>query len=482
MPECGSIVDGVVRYPLSGINVVIVGAGLGGLQAAVECWRKGHEVQVLEKGEAISEAGDVIRLGPNSYAILKEYPTMLQEWDQFAFDVETCFCHRDGKFAIPKAEFEHHLPGVATHVIWPIRAKPIASRRDLALMFLGQCKRLGIPVTYGVNITQYSEDGKGTATAHAEDGRTFTGDVVIAADGIGSKSCGVTLGKPVRAVSTGYCADRVMYSTEHIKDAPALQKAIAELERPQLRMYTAPDMYLVFLLSKTHIFLGITHKDDGTAVESWSSTVTPEQTADVMPDKESWDPVLMEAIHSTPPNTVVRWKLCCRNPQPKWHSDGGHIIQVGDAAHSFIPSSGNGASMALEDAMSLPECLRLGGKDRISLAIRVHQLLRYERTSLLQHNGFVNRRQVHRDMNEILKDERQPMLLGKWVWTHHAEKYVTENFENAGLAVEGGKPFKNTNLPVGHQVQPWSIEEEEEKEKSGIFVEDLKNTGDWGLI
>ncbi|KAJ0353691.1 hypothetical protein COL154_012025 [Colletotrichum chrysophilum] len=138
--------------------------------------------------------------------------------------------------------------------------------------------------------------------------------------------------------------------------------------------------------------------------------------------------------------------------------------------------------MALEDAMSLPECLRLGGKDRIALAVRVHQLLRFERTSLLQHNGFVNRRQVHRDMKEILKDERQPMLLGKWVWTHHAEKYVTENFENACLAVEGGKPFKNTNLPVGHQVQPWSIEEEEEKEKSGIFVEDLKNTGDWGLI
>lgn len=104
--------------------------------------------------------------------------------------------------------------------------------------------------------------------------------------------------------------------------------------------------------------------------------MTPEQTADVMPDKENWDPVLMEAIHSTPPNTVVRWKLCCRNPQPKWHSDGGHIIQVGDAAHSFIPSSGNGASMALEDAMSLPECLRLGGKDRIALAVRVHQLLR----------------------------------------------------------------------------------------------------------
>lgn len=164
---------------------------------------------------------------------------MLQEWDQFAFDPEACFCHRDGRFAVPKAEFEHHLPGVATHVIWPIRAKPIVSRRDLAMMFLGQCKRLGIPVTYGVDITHYSEDGEGSATAHAQDGRSFIGDVVIAADGIGSKSCSVTLGKPVRAVSTGYCADRVMYSTDHIKDAPALQKAIAELQRPQLRMYTA---------------------------------------------------------------------------------------------------------------------------------------------------------------------------------------------------------------------------------------------------
>ncbi|KAJ3962254.1 hypothetical protein N0V92_000985 [Colletotrichum tropicale] len=239
MSVSGSIKDGIVRYPPSGINVVIVGAGLGGLQTAVECWRKGHEVQVLEKGDAISKAGDIISLNPNSYATLKEYPTMLQEWDRFAFDVEMWFCHRDGRAAMPKSEFEHNRPGVATHVIWPIRAKPVASRRDMAIMLLGQCERLGIPVKYGINITRYSEDGKGSATAHAEDGRSFTGDLVVAADGIGSKSCSVTLGEPVRAVSTGYCADRVMYTTDHIKDAPALQKAIAELERPQMRLYTA---------------------------------------------------------------------------------------------------------------------------------------------------------------------------------------------------------------------------------------------------
>ncbi|OHF01552.1 hypothetical protein CORC01_03042 [Colletotrichum orchidophilum] len=482
MPESGVIVDGVVRYPPTGIKVVIVGAGLGGLQAAVECWRKGHDVQVLEKGPAISEAGDVVRLGPNSYATLKEYPTMLQEWDKFAYDANMSLRYPDGRFAFPVAEFEHHLPGVATHAIWPIRAKPMVSRRDVALMFLGQCRRLSIPVTYNVDIIDYSEDGKGTATAHASDGRKFTGDVVVAADGIASKAYNITLGHPVRAVSTGYCADRVMYSTEHVKDAPALQKALDELERPQLRMYSAPELYIVFLLAKDRLFLGITHEDDGTAVESWSSTITTEQIAEAIPDSANWDPEVMEAIRCTPPNTVVRWKLCCRNPQEKWTSDGGHIIQLGDAAHSFIPSSGSGASMALEDGISLPECLRLGGKERIALATRAHQLLRWERTSLQQHNGFANRRQIHRDMAEIVKDKRPPMLMGKWVWTHNAEKYATERFEEAVIAIETGKPFKNTNIPLGHKVQPWTIEEEFEKEKSGVFVEDLRVEGDWGLV
>jgi ribulose 1,5-bisphosphate synthetase/thiazole synthase len=51
------IVDGILRYPSTGLDIIIVGAGLGGMMPAIECWRKGHEVQIIEKESALSTAG-----------------------------------------------------------------------------------------------------------------------------------------------------------------------------------------------------------------------------------------------------------------------------------------------------------------------------------------------------------------------------------------------------------------------------------------
>lgn len=53
----GDIFDGVKRAPVNGIKAVIIGAGVAGLQAALECWRKGIDVVVIEKSEKISPHG-----------------------------------------------------------------------------------------------------------------------------------------------------------------------------------------------------------------------------------------------------------------------------------------------------------------------------------------------------------------------------------------------------------------------------------------
>ena len=53
----GTIVHGVQRFPENNIKVVVVGAGVGGLQAALECWRKGCEVVVLERAKNLSPVG-----------------------------------------------------------------------------------------------------------------------------------------------------------------------------------------------------------------------------------------------------------------------------------------------------------------------------------------------------------------------------------------------------------------------------------------
>lgn len=52
-----SLVDGVERCPLLDVKVVVIGGGVGGLLAALECWRKGCDVVVLEKSKDISPLG-----------------------------------------------------------------------------------------------------------------------------------------------------------------------------------------------------------------------------------------------------------------------------------------------------------------------------------------------------------------------------------------------------------------------------------------
>ena len=90
-----------------------------------------------------------------------------------------------------------------------------------------------------------------------------------------------------------------------------------------------------------------------------------------------WDPAFLALIQRTPADSVVDWRLLWRDPQPNWVSECGRIVQIGDAAHSFLPTSANGGTQACEDAISLAACLSLGGKHAIPLATRVHNKLRY---------------------------------------------------------------------------------------------------------
>lgn len=57
----------LTRYPETGITVLIVGAGVGGLVSAMECWRKGHSIQILERSVTPVYTGDIYLLAVNLY-------------------------------------------------------------------------------------------------------------------------------------------------------------------------------------------------------------------------------------------------------------------------------------------------------------------------------------------------------------------------------------------------------------------------------
>lgn len=92
---------------------------------------------------------------------------------------------------------------------------------------------------------------------------------------------------------------------------------------------------------------------------------------------QGWVPWLNELIKNTPDMGAVDYKLMWRDPSPTWASKHGRVVQIGDAAHAFLPTSAAGATMAMEDGFSLATCLQLGGKSNVSLAVKIHNELRY---------------------------------------------------------------------------------------------------------
>lgn len=81
-------------------------------------------------------------------------------------------------------------------------------------------------------------------------------------------------------------------------------------------------------------------QDDGTAEESWSQRVNPEEVLKFTATVPDWPEVADRVIRTTPASELVDWKMMWRDPQPKWTSPGGRVIQLGDAAHTFLPDSG----------------------------------------------------------------------------------------------------------------------------------------------
>jgi 2-polyprenyl-6-methoxyphenol hydroxylase-like FAD-dependent oxidoreductase len=101
--------------------------------------------------------------------------------------------------------------------------------------------------------------------------------------------------------------------------------------------------------------------NSNTSSESWTATLSSSTVADqVLRDSTDWDPALISLIRNTPEETINDWLLMFRDPQPNWVSPKGRVVQCGDSAHPFLPTSANGATQAMEDAVSLAAALRLG--------------------------------------------------------------------------------------------------------------------------
>jgi hypothetical protein len=172
---------------------------------------------------------------------------------------------------------------------------------------------------------------------------------------------------------------RAAYPREALESNPRVKEffKLQPGNEPIVRTWLGPSTYALTLSREDVMVWIMNHDVTGSEKESWNNTIDKQEVLDgmeTMPgmEKVKWAPIFRELVETTPDNTIVNFELLWRNPQPSWTSPGARVIQIGDAAHSYLPASGNGATQAIEDAISIASCLQIGGKENIPQSVRVH--------------------------------------------------------------------------------------------------------------
>jgi len=323
-------------------KVLIIGAGIGGLTAAIALRQAGFHVDVFERAAELKEIGAGIGLSANAMRVLGHLGLLQQLLDR-GTPIKSIIAYTSrGNLLSNLPANLADAPTVCLH-----RAElqqTLLSALPSACIYLGeQFVRL--------------EATNNRVTAHFSTGRTASGDVLIGADGLRSR---------VRAqlVGDGEPAYRGYQCWRGVCDLPA-SEMLTETLGPGLRLGVVP--------------IG----RRGTAW--WCTANEAELASDGPADAKAkllhwlanWHQPVPEVIRATDPTTIIKTAIYDRRPVKFWSQ--GCCTLLGDAAHPTTPNLGQGGCMAIEDSVILTRCLAHFSDP--AAALRVYQQLRYARTT-----------------------------------------------------------------------------------------------------
>ncbi|NLY65523.1 MAG: NAD(P)-binding protein [Alcaligenaceae bacterium] len=357
---------------MSGEKILISGAGIGGLTAALALLRKGFEVQVLEQASELKEVGAGLQLSPNVLRALfnlgleqalkavavapmgKEIRLWNtgQTWKLFDLGADCLERYGYPYFMIYRPDLhrvlyqavEQQQPGV---IVLGARVKSVTQEGDAVL-------------------------------ATTEDGPSYRGQAMIAADGVHSPIRNQHFGED-RAEFSGCMAWRGVIPVD---------KLPAHLRRNAGVNWVGPGGHVInYTLHGGELmnFVGILERDDWT-VESWTSEGSHEECHN---DFAGWH----DDIHSMIANIDIpfKWALMGRRPLEKWVK--GRIALLGDAAHPTLPFLAQGAGMAIEDGYVIADALAQNGS--VEKALQAFERARLERCTQIVEKSTENGRRFH---------------------------------------------------------------------------------------
>jgi salicylate hydroxylase len=225
---------------------------------------------------------------------------------------------------------------------------------------------------------------KGTVTL--DGGETLDADIIIGADGIHSVLRQAVVGVPREAIPTGTSAYRMLLPAECLSglDVP---KDILDLAKPVTTMIVGHDRRIIMGPGRGAKVFGVValvpdeHMHEPSATDSWVAAGSMAALLEAFAGFPTW---LLDMFQRAP--DLALWQLRDIDPLPRWVR--GRAILVGDAAHAMLPTQGQGASQAIEDAEALRAFLadlpeQPTAEEVNEALMRVYEA-RHERASLIQ--------------------------------------------------------------------------------------------------
>jgi salicylate hydroxylase len=345
------------------MKILIVGAGIGGIAAALALIEAGFEVEVYERAGALAEVGAGIQISPNGVKILQSLG-LGEALERVAFRpaaIEMRFGKSGAKlFDVPMREEAVRRYGAPYYHVY---------RPDL-MKALGDALTQRAPhaLYLGAEAVGFRQDANGVSVRFADGGHA-AGDAVVGADGIHSVIRTEMFGAE-RPRFTGNAAWRV------VVPAARLPKGLVP---PTACVWVGPGRHAVtYYLRRGELvnFVGVVERSDWQG-ESW---VEQGAKADLAADYAGWAKPIAAIIDAA--GECYRWALFDRDPLPSWTH--GRVALLGDACHPMLPFLAQGAVMAIEDAWVLSRRLKAQARD-VAAALRTYEDVRKPRASRVQH-------------------------------------------------------------------------------------------------
>jgi salicylate hydroxylase len=353
------------------VRILIVGAGIGGLTAALALARDGHEVAVYEQAPQLAEIGAGVQISANGARVL------------FALGLEDPI---RAVWSVPSAKEIRLWNTGETWKLFDLGSQSVARygapyfmihRADLHQVLIDAVRaRKPDALALNARVTGFEHDGR-RVTLNLANGERVAGDVLIGADGVHSRVRNILVGDD-RPVFTGCMAWRGLVPVE---------KLPAHMRRNVGVNWVGPGGHVInYLLRRAEIFnfVGIVERD--WRVESWTERGTREECA---ADFSGWN----ADIHAIIRNIAEPYKWALLGREPLARLAYGRVALLGDAAHPTLPMLAQGANMAIEDGMVLARCL--AAYDDVAMALARYDGARVERTAKLVRGANEMARRFH---------------------------------------------------------------------------------------